>query len=482
MVGDLCDVQALSQAHRLLELIMAAIVLENVSAHFPIYGGRRSLRKAIFQRATGGSIEREGKNNERIRVKALNDISLTLNDGDRVGLIGHNGAGKSTLLKLMAGIYEPVSGSIKVEGRVTPLFDAMPGLDGEDTGYENIITSGLLIGMSRQQIEAKIPEIEEFCELGEYLTLPVRTYSTGMTMRLGFALVTALDPGVLLMDEGFGTGDQRFAERAEARMKDFVGRSRILVLASHSDRTIRSMCNKAVLMEAGRIVALGPVNEICDRYYESVHTVTVAAERNRRQDKARNGFSASGQTENDQVDAEGHIEHVALADRLKRTSGAVRVTRVTVKDAQGKARWDYVAGETATFRFEYRVLERVDNAAILFRLNLVPPGGGELVFTEARDVLSPGPIEAGYEGALELSLKVPDLVPNQYMPYIWLGRTSNSGAYDVVDANVGLPAFVVKPSSEVDLRRGLVSLAFEIKKSGAVAEAVATKAKSLTEV
>lgn len=205
---------------------MATVILENVNAHFPIYGAQQwSLRKTLLQRATGGSIEREGKNSERVVVKALTDISLTLHDGDRVGLIGHNGAGKSTLLKLMAGIYEPVSGTIKVEGRVTPLFDTMPGLDSEDTGYENIMTSGMLIGMTRQQIEAKIPEIEEFCELGEYLNLPVRTYSTGMTMRLGFALVTALDPGVLLMDEGFGTGDLRFAERARGRMKDFIGRS-----------------------------------------------------------------------------------------------------------------------------------------------------------------------------------------------------------------------------------------------------------------
>jgi ABC-type polysaccharide/polyol phosphate transport system ATPase subunit len=266
---------------------VATVILENVSAHFPIYGAQqRSLRSAIFQRATGGAIEREGKNSDRVIVKALNDISLSLVDGDRLGLLGHNGAGKSTLLKLMAGIYQPVSGTIKVEGRVTPLFDAMPGLDGEDTGYENIITSGMLIGLTRQQIEAKIPEIEEFCELGEYLTLPVRTYSTGMTMRLGFALVTALDPGVLLMDEGFGTGDQRFAERAEARMKEFIGRSPILVLASHSDKTIRSMCNKAVIMESGRIVAFGPVNEICDQYSESVHAATVMAQRARQLEQA----------------------------------------------------------------------------------------------------------------------------------------------------------------------------------------------------
>ncbi|WP_407194079.1 ABC transporter ATP-binding protein [Bradyrhizobium sp. STM 3566] len=275
MVVDLFDVQALPQAHRLLELSeVAAVILENVNAHFPIYGAQqRSLRKAIFGRATGGSIEHE--DNDRITVKALSDISLTLRDGDRVGLVGHNGAGKSTLLKLMAGIYQPVSGTVRVEGRVTPLFDAMPGLDGEDTGYENIITSGMLIGMTRREIEAKIPEIEEFCELGEYLSLPVRTYSSGMQMRLGFALVTSLDPGVILMDEGFGTGDLRFAERAEARMKDFIGRSPIMVLASHSDRIIKAMCNKAVLMEAGRIVAFGPADEICDQYYESVHAAAM---------------------------------------------------------------------------------------------------------------------------------------------------------------------------------------------------------------
>ena len=320
---------------------MATVILENVSAHFPIYGAQQSLRKAIFQRAIGGSIERTGKHSDRVMVKALTDISLTLQDGDRVGLIGHNGAGKSTLLKLMAGIYQPVSGIVQVRGRVTPLFDTMPGLDGEDTGYENIITSGMLIGMTRQQIEAKFPEIEEFCELGEYLNLPVRTYSTGMTMRLGFALVTALDPGVLLMDEGFGTGDLRFAERAEARMKDFIGRSRIMVLASHSDNTIRSMCNKAIMMEAGRIVGSGPVDEICDRYYESAHAATVVAERARLSENTKLvGHSRS----KDQIDAEGNVESVGLVDRLSRSNGAARFTRITAQDSGGKPRWDFCAG------------------------------------------------------------------------------------------------------------------------------------------
>ncbi len=250
---------------------MASVVLQNVRVDFPIYGAQRSLRTAIYQRATGGLIHREGKNQERVIVRALNDVSLRLEEGDRLGLIGHNGSGKSTLLKVLAGIYEPISGKLLVDGRVTPLFDMMPGLDVEDTGYENIVTAGMLLGISRDELEKKIPEIEEFCELGEYLTLPVRTYSAGMTMRLGFAIVTALDPGILLMDEGFGTGDLRFTERTTDRLNSFLGRSRIIVLASHSDSMIKSMCNKAALMQEGRILSVGPVDEVLEEYHLLVH-------------------------------------------------------------------------------------------------------------------------------------------------------------------------------------------------------------------
>jgi ABC-type polysaccharide/polyol phosphate transport system ATPase subunit len=250
---------------------MAAMVLENIRVDFPIYGTQRNLRTALFERATGGLIQREGKNQERVVVKALVDVSMKLEEGDRLALIGHNGSGKSTLLKVMAGIYEPIAGRVLVEGRVTPLFDMMPGLDHEDNAYENIFTAGLLIGMSHKEIERKIPQIEEFCELGEYLSLPVRTYSAGMVARLGFALSTALDPGILLMDEGIGAGDARFAERAAKRMKEFLVRSSIIVLASHNAAFVKSICNKAALMDAGRIVALGEVDEIFDQYHGSIY-------------------------------------------------------------------------------------------------------------------------------------------------------------------------------------------------------------------
>jgi ABC-type polysaccharide/polyol phosphate transport system ATPase subunit len=142
----------------------------------------------------------------------------------------------------------------------------MPGLDWEDTGHENIITAGMLLGMDRDEIEAKVPDIEQFSELGEYLTLPVRTYSAGMITRLGFAIATAIDPDILLIDEGIGAGDARFAKRAAARMRDFIDRSKVLVFASHSEDMIRSWCNKAALLDAGRLVKIGEIDEILAAY------------------------------------------------------------------------------------------------------------------------------------------------------------------------------------------------------------------------
>lgn len=246
---------------------MSALILEDVHVEFPIYSARRSFRKALFERATGGRIDRTGSGGRNVVVKALSGVSFELQDGDRLGLVGHNGAGKSTLLRVMAGVYQPVLGRVLASGKITSCFDLLPGLDPEDSGYENIVTAGLLLGMDHAEIEARVPEIEEFSELGEYLGLPVRTYSTGMLLRLGFALATSVDPGILLLDEGIGAGDARFAERATIRLQALVDRSRILVLASHSDALIRQWCTKAALMENGRLVHLGPVDEVLATYH-----------------------------------------------------------------------------------------------------------------------------------------------------------------------------------------------------------------------
>ena len=245
---------------------MAQIILKNVIADFPVYGTQPSLRNALFGRVVGGVLRRQSAAGKRVVVRALDNVSLTVNHGDQLGIIGHNGAGKSTMLRVFAGIYQPSAGAISIEGRVSPLFNTSPGLDLDDTGYENIVTCGLLLGMSRDEIERKLPEIEAFSELSDYLALPARTYSTGMLVRLGFAIATAIDPEILLLDEELGAGDARFAMRAAKRVEALIERSSIVVLASQSEDLIRRICNRAILLDHGRIVADGPTERRSRNY------------------------------------------------------------------------------------------------------------------------------------------------------------------------------------------------------------------------
>ena len=194
-------------------------------------------------------------------------MSLNIEHGERVGLIGRNGAGKTTLLRVMAGIYEPPAGTVEVEGRVAPLFDIGMGMDPESSGYENILLRGLYLGLRKAEIRAKVDEIAEFTELGEFLEMPLRTYSAGMFARLAFAISTSIDPEILLLDEGIGAGDEAFLEKAKQRLDAMINRARIMVLASHSDELVRKLCNRAILMQNGEIVASGSTDEMLERYH-----------------------------------------------------------------------------------------------------------------------------------------------------------------------------------------------------------------------
>ncbi len=247
---------------------MASIALEDVTVDFKIYGAQRSFRKALFSRTGGSVIAREGGNRGAVTVRALDNISVRLEHGDRLGLIGHNGAGKTTLLRVFAGVYQPTSGRVVTSGRLSPLFNTAPGLDMDDTGYENLLTCGLFLGMSRGEIIDKTREIEEFAELGEFMALPVRSYSTGMLTRLSFAVATAIEPEILILDEGLGAGDARFIERAKQRVDALIARSSIVVLASHSEGLLRQICNRGMLLASGRMVAEGPLDEVIETYHE----------------------------------------------------------------------------------------------------------------------------------------------------------------------------------------------------------------------
>lgn len=253
---------------------MTFIELNNVTIDIPIFDSNNSLRRALYNRCIsklGGELYKSSR--KHVFVRALHDISFKLEAGDRVGLIGHNGAGKSTLLNVLAGIYQPHMGTIEKQGKITPLFNPNLGLDIDDTGYDNIYTMGMYFGLNKVDIDAKRDEIISFSELGDFIHSPVRTYSSGMVIRLSFAIVTSLEPEILLMDEGIGAGDASFAAKAAARLDAFYEKINILVLASHSAVLIKQLCNKAILLEHGKIIKMGAVDEVIDYY----HTQTVGA-------------------------------------------------------------------------------------------------------------------------------------------------------------------------------------------------------------
>jgi ABC-type polysaccharide/polyol phosphate transport system ATPase subunit len=248
---------------------MAFIELKGATLDLPIYDVQgRSLKKQVLRLGRRNSIAED--NDGVIVVRALDNVDLRFESGDRIGLIGRNGAGKSTLLRTMAGIYSPTIGSVVSDGKVVPLLDISLGMDENSTGMQNIRLRGLLLGMTDTEIKEKIQDIVDFCELGDYLDLPLRTYSSGMRVRLAFAVSTAVDAEILLLDEVMGVGDASFLHKAQARLADLHSRAEIVVLAMHANAEIRRSCNKALWMDRGRVRAFGPVEEVVAAYEAEV--------------------------------------------------------------------------------------------------------------------------------------------------------------------------------------------------------------------
>ena len=242
----------------------AEIDVTGLSVDFPLYhASARSLKKMVFSTMTG----RMGSDaKHRVVVQALRDISFTVKAGDRLGLIGGNGAGKTTLLRTLAGIYEPVDGRVFVRGRLSVLLDPSLGMNPELSGRENIMLRGLYSGLDKAAIKRLEDDVCAFAELDEFINLPVRIYSAGMIVRLGFALTTAILPQVLLMDEWFLAGDATFFEKARARLEDMVRGAEILVLATHHANVIMNWCTRVLWLEDGRIREDGPAGAVLERY------------------------------------------------------------------------------------------------------------------------------------------------------------------------------------------------------------------------
>lgn len=250
---------------------MASIEFENLSLEFPVYGMvSRSLRKDLVRVSTGGRWVTPASGSV-VKVRALDSLNLRIEHGDRVGLVGHNGSGKSTLLRVVSSIYEPTEGRLKLDGKVYALLDVMLGMDPESTGYENIILCGLIHGLTKKEILKKQTAIAEFTELGDYLSMPIRTYSTGMQVRLAFSIATSILPEILVLDEVIGAGDAAFIEKARARLYEIMNASAIVLLASHDISILRSACNKILWLDGGKVNYFGDVAEGIEAYEKSAH-------------------------------------------------------------------------------------------------------------------------------------------------------------------------------------------------------------------
>ncbi len=244
---------------------MSTISLSQVSLDFPIYGANTlSLKKSLISLITGRSVQQQ--ENSVHFIRALENVCLELSSGDTLALIGHNGAGKSTLLRVLSKIYTPSMGKVNVQGRISSLLDLNLGINSESTGYENILLSGLLRGMSRNDINAKKKGIAEFSELEDYLALPVRTYSSGMQLRLAFSIATSFSPEILLLDEVMGVGDASFMQKSRQRLSELVAQSDIVVFSSHSTELVRNFCKKALWLEKGHVKAFGLVDDVLKSY------------------------------------------------------------------------------------------------------------------------------------------------------------------------------------------------------------------------
>ena len=242
---------------------MPLIEAKQIGIEFPVAPpNARSFRHLAIKAASrvGGRVSK-GEGSFQF-VQALDEISFSLKQGDRLGLVGHNGAGKTTLIRVLAGIYEPTRGSVRVVGRNVPMFDIGLGMDEEASGYENIRTRGLILGLSPEEIEERVPEIAEFAELGDYLELPIRTYSSGMLLRLVFSIAASIHGDIILMDEWIAVGDAQFRKKTHDRLQQITQRSGIVVLASHDFGLLRETCNLGLYLDGGRVRAFGALDDV----------------------------------------------------------------------------------------------------------------------------------------------------------------------------------------------------------------------------
>lgn len=235
---------------------MIILCARNLTIDFPIYGmtENRSIKKSLISIATGGVLAKDASN--KMSIRALDDLTFEFKAGDRVGITGNNGSGKSTLLQVLAGIYEPTSGQLNINGRITSMLGITLGMDNDSTGIDNIFLRGRFMGLRKDQIETMLDGIVNFAGIGDFIHLPLRTYSSGMLMRLAFAVATSVEAEIILMDEWLSVGDADFIAKAKIRLTQMVEKASLVVIASHDHQLIEEQCNIVMNLQHGKINSL----------------------------------------------------------------------------------------------------------------------------------------------------------------------------------------------------------------------------------
>jgi lipopolysaccharide transport system ATP-binding protein len=360
---------------------------------------------------------------------ALRDVSFRIEPGEAIGIIGRNGAGKSTLLKVLSRITLPTEGRARVRGRVGTLLEVGTGFHPELSGRDNIFLSGTILGMSYREVAAKFDEIVTFAEVEKFVDTPVKRYSSGMYVRLAFAVAAFLDPEILIVDEVLAVGDVSFQRKSLGRLNEASTRlGRTVLFVSHNLQAIRNFCRRVLVLDKGRLVFDGPAEQGIEIYLRSMPQ---------------------------QLD----LGSTGMKNRLNRTNGAVRFTELTPLDGRGQTTWQFQSGDSIRLRFSYEVMEPVSNLGFLFSLL-----ADDRIITTIREPLSEGPLMKGQRGTFDLTLADIPLRPCELSMYACLGRIDCSAFYDVVDANVDLPLlFIGSDTTDIYARQGILSLDYRLQ-------------------
>jgi lipopolysaccharide transport system ATP-binding protein len=357
---------------------------------------------------------------------ALRDVTFSIREGEALGIIGANGAGKSTLLKVLSRITAPTSGRARIRGRLGTILEVGTGFHPELSGRENVYLSGAILGLRRQEIDARFDSIVDFAALETFIDTPVKRYSSGMYVRLAFAVAAHLDPDILIVDEVLAVGDAGFQKKCLARMDEGMRKEgRSILFVSHNMQAIRHLCTRAVLLENGRLTADGSVNSVLTKY------------------------SSGQQTEFD-------LSEKALANRMNRAAGRVLVVGFGLEDPRASDPWTFSSGDSLRIRVEFKTEQRIDSLSC--SLAMTDMSSGVLV-TSLREQVSDAPIEAGVTGSFCFEVKRLSLRPGDFAISFALGNADFSIIDDLLDSNVGLPILTME-STEQDMysRMGIVDM------------------------